>query len=517
MRTIVSYGLLAFCSRRLQRKRSRAGRIRLALALSTFIIIAMAPLGDEKGQEPLVTSPWPAIAQAANAEYQGFGATTPGGSGGKVVHVTNLNDSGPGSLREAVSKGNRTVVFDVGGEIVLSDYVFVKGAFVTIDGFTAPPPGITLKNRGLIIRGTRGAHDVIVRGIRVRNSPIDGIQVSYGAYNVVIDHVSIHGSGDGNLDITDSHDVTVSWSILAEPAGSEKNMLIKYGPSRITLHHNIFVKARQRNPQVRIDDPGTPATDTTIDMRNNVVWDWDGGYGTLIWYGPWANIVDNFYSSAGGDAKDALTVCKGDCNGGDPASLARAYVAGNFSGDGLTTINDVGNEGIPFPAPLVDTLNACMAAHWVLSEAGVRPLDLLDQQYLSLISLPSCKDSTASPDLIVSSLSLPSKAGAGSTISVTDTIKNQGGGRAGAFTIKFYLSTNTTYGAGDILLGSRAISSLAPGATSSGSTFVSIPFGTTAGTYYIVGKADAEEVVLETNEGNNAKFKKFKYKATTIY
>jgi subtilase family serine protease len=147
----------------------------------------------------------------------------------------------------------------------------------------------------------------------------------------------------------------------------------------------------------------------------------------------------------------------------------------------------------------------------------VRPLDFLDQQYLSLISLPSCKDSTASPDLIVSSLSLPSKAGAGSTISVTDTIKNQGGGRAGAFTIKFYLSTNTTYGAGDILLGSRAISSLAPGATSSGSTFVTIPFGTTAGTYYIVGKADAEEVVLETNEGNNAKFKKFKYKATTIY
>ncbi|MBI3060162.1 MAG: hypothetical protein HYY81_12825, partial [Deltaproteobacteria bacterium] len=79
------------------------------------------------------------------------------------------------------------------------------------------------------------------------------------------------------------------------------------------------------------------------------------------------------------------------------------------------------------------------------------------------------------------------------------------------------LSTNATYDAGDILLGSRVVSSLAPGAKSSGSTVVTVPFNTTAGTYYIVGKADAEEVVLETNEGNNAKFKKFKYKATTIY
>ena len=136
--------------------------------------------------------------------YQGFGATTPGGAGSTVVHVTNLNDSGPGSLREALSQGNRTVVFDVSGDIVLQDYLYVRGAFITIDGFTAPAPGITLRNRGLVIRGSRGAHDVIVRGIRVRNSPLDGIQVSYGAYNVVIDHVSVHGSGDGNLDITET-------------------------------------------------------------------------------------------------------------------------------------------------------------------------------------------------------------------------------------------------------------------------------------------------------------------------
>ena len=328
------------------------------------------------------------LANGAALPYQGFGATTPGGSGGTAVHVTNLNDSGPGSLRNALAHGNRTVVFDVAGEIVLKNYLYVKGAFITIDGFTAPLPGITLKNRGLIIRGSKGAHDVIVRGIRVRGSPIDGVQIAYRAYNVVVDHVSVQGSGDENIEITGgSHDVTVSWSVLA---GNGKNMLIKYNPSRVTLHHNIFIESTTRNPQARTDNLGTPATDTTLDMRNNLVWGWGTGYGTLIWYGPWANIVENYYASAGGDVQDTLTVCKGDCNGGDPASFARAYVAGNLSGDALSTLNNEGNETVPFPAPLVDTQDACTAANLVLANTGVRPLDSIDQEYLSRITIPLC-------------------------------------------------------------------------------------------------------------------------------
>ena len=70
---------------------------------------------------------------------EGFGAGTPGGAGQAVVRVTNLNSSGPGSL-PAVSRGNRQVVFDVGGEILLTDYVYVLGAFVTMNRSTAPPP-----------------------------------------------------------------------------------------------------------------------------------------------------------------------------------------------------------------------------------------------------------------------------------------------------------------------------------------------------------------------------------------
>ena len=327
--------------------------------------------------------------------YEGFGATTPGGSEGAIVHVTNLNDSGPGSFREAVSQGNRTVVFDVGGEIVLSSAIRVTGAFITIDGDSAPSPGITLRGAGLSLHGTKGAHDIIVQGIRIRNAnataSTDGITIAFGAYNIVVDHVSICCSADGNLDITfDSHDVTVSWSIFAQPA-SGKSMLIKYNPARISLHHNIFVKGLTRNPQVSIDDVGTPATDTTIDMRNNLVWDWGSGFGTLVWYGAWANVVNNFYSAAGGDKKDALIVCQGECNGGDPASFARAYVNGNFSADNLPfDINAEGNELNALPAPLVDTQGACTAANLVLADAGVRPLDLIDQQYLSTITIPSC-------------------------------------------------------------------------------------------------------------------------------
>lgn len=378
-------------------------------AASTFFLLASCAivLAASVGVETQGTAPIPsssAGAKTADPPYQGFGATTRGGSGGTIVRVANLNDSGPGSFRDAVSKGNRTVVFDVGGELVLTKTVEIRGAFITVDGFTAPAPGITLKNYGLSMSGTRGAHDIIVRGMRVRDAGVggdkvqsDGMNVIKGAYNVVIDHVSIQGSEDGNLDIgTDSRDVTVSWSIFAEPRTNQKNMLIKYNPSRISLHHNIFVHAQQRNPQVAIDNAGTPATDTTLDMRNNLVWDWRGGYGTLIWSGARANVVNNFYSSPRSSAKDqkqALVVGAMQGSGEKLAAVARVYTSGNYSADKLEQdINKVGNEKSHFPAPLVDTQDACPAAHAVLAGAGARPLDSIDQKYLSAISLPACAE-----------------------------------------------------------------------------------------------------------------------------
>jgi subtilase family serine protease len=107
------------------------------------------------------------------------------------------------------------------------------------------------------------------------------------------------------------------------------------------------------------------------------------------------------------------------------------------------------------------------------------------------------------PDLDITAMSAPASGSAGQTIAITDTIKNQGGGTADPSRTQFYLSTDSTLDASDILLGSRDVMSLAAGAISSGSTTVVIPPGTAAGSWYIIAKADGEGVVNETSEANN--------------
>ncbi len=107
------------------------------------------------------------------------------------------------------------------------------------------------------------------------------------------------------------------------------------------------------------------------------------------------------------------------------------------------------------------------------------------------------------PDLTISSMSAPTTAIAGQSIVVTETTKNVAGGIAGACLTKIYLSANTVLDANDILIGSRNVPALAAGAGSTGSTTVTIPQGTAAGTWYIIAKADAEGVVTEISESNN--------------
>ncbi|MBI5408522.1 MAG: M6 family metalloprotease domain-containing protein [Nitrospirae bacterium] len=113
-------------------------------------------------------------------------------------------------------------------------------------------------------------------------------------------------------------------------------------------------------------------------------------------------------------------------------------------------------------------------------------------------------------DLIISTVTGPTTGGAGQTISVTDTTKNNGGCPAGASTTKYYFSTNSTWDAGDTYLGSRTAPALGAGASSTGSTSVTIPSWATAGTYYIIARADADNVISETSETNNNKSKSIK-------
>ena len=110
------------------------------------------------------------------------------------------------------------------------------------------------------------------------------------------------------------------------------------------------------------------------------------------------------------------------------------------------------------------------------------------------------------PDLIVFALSAPATAGAGLTIVVTDTTKNQAGGSAPPFATAFYLSSNTTLGAGDVLLGARTLTAgLGPNASSSGSTTLTIPASTAPASYYLIAKADDGGAVAETIETNNTR------------
>ena len=107
------------------------------------------------------------------------------------------------------------------------------------------------------------------------------------------------------------------------------------------------------------------------------------------------------------------------------------------------------------------------------------------------------------PDLIVSAMSAPASAAAGGTISVTDTTKNQGAGTAGASSTGFYLSANGTIGPGDQLIGSRSLGQLAANGTSTISTPLQIPAGTSPGSYYVIGRADWNGNVAETSDTNN--------------
>ena len=334
--------------------------------------------------------------------YVGFGAATLGGEGQPVVRVTTLAGSGRGSLLEALSAGNRMIVFDVAGDITPDDFLQVRGANVTIDGLSAPPPGITVRQRGFVCRGDLGCHDLIIRGVRVRNALYDSFQIwggprAIGAYNVVLDRVEGYDAHDGNIDITDgSYRVTVSNSIFA--AGPEAkarqhdfNSLIKYRTGQITLWRNLFLHATQRNPQIRCDATATCLPGTTVDMVNNVViYD---GHGVWVREDlacpqcPRVNVIGSYFA-------------QGRTEAGAPSRADHAILI-----DGQTSVYVEGNVhevGAPFPllrpatsatrhqAPPVPTLPACEAAQAVLADAGAPHRDALTQDLLAPVRLAGC-------------------------------------------------------------------------------------------------------------------------------
>lgn len=256
---------------------------------------------------------------------EGFGKDTIGGAGGTTYMVTNLNDSGPGSLREAVSRtGRRIVKFSVSGTINLNSQItIINNPFLTIDGSTAPNQGIALRGGGISI----DSDNVILRYIRIRPgvnvaSPgnNDGVQLGNYASNIVIDHCSISWSTDGQADLNANGKVTMQWCIISEQMGGSGAVLIFYANPQVSFHHNLLAKnGGARHPELGKGD---------VDWVNNVIYrniDGTGASGGgMLWFGNFAGVAPGCSL----DSTDVNNYCGG---------------AGGFPEGGPVRLNYVGN------------------------------------------------------------------------------------------------------------------------------------------------------------------------------
>jgi pectate lyase len=212
--------------------------------------------------------------QLAFPSAEGYGKYTVGGRGGKVFEVTNLNDSGEGSLRAAVeAKGPRTVVFRLSGTIDLKSNLTIRNPYITIAGQTAPGDGICIKRYPLSI----GADEVIIRYIRVRfgdesDQDSDAISSRY-VKNIILDHVSASWSVDETMSIYHCNNITVQWCLISESMYNSNHVKSTHGFGGIwgsnfsSYHHNLLAHHTSRNPRFASGCGNT-------DYRNNVLYNW---------------------------------------------------------------------------------------------------------------------------------------------------------------------------------------------------------------------------------------------------
>ena len=270
----------------------------VALMLSSAVVPAMAQDAQEKT---------PAFPGA-----EGFGRYVTGGRGGAVYHVTNLNDSGTGSLRWALGqKGTKTIVFDISGTIHLESALSIPGN-TTVAGQTAPGDGICLADYPVSIKGS----NVIVRYMRFRlgnkhvlKDGADGWD-GFGGFDssdIMIDHCSVSWSIDECCSVLGNKNTTLQWSLVAQSlvnSGHTKDAHGyggNWGGSGASFHHNLLVHHGSRTP--RLGPRPTTQLDERMDMRNNVIYNF-GGNGCYGGEGMTINIVNNYYKPGPGTPTD---------------------------------------------------------------------------------------------------------------------------------------------------------------------------------------------------------------------
>ena len=260
----------------------------------------------------------------------GFGAQATGGRGGEIYHVTNLADSGPGSFRDAVSKGSRIVVFDISGYIELKGAVSVASN-ITIAGQTAPGDGISTKNYEVSFSK---AHNVIVRYMHFRQGLTPKQEKKYAVAmddcsNIILDHDSIQFGRWDCIGMNKASNLTVQYCIIG-PGVAPQSFGCLCEADNVTFSHNLWISNKSRNPKSK----------GVVQYINNVVYNWGvcgyvGGHSAAPHE---ADLIGNYFIK-GPDSKDTFT--------GEFKATDHLYQSGNYAAlarDGALSGRPVGTD-----------------------------------------------------------------------------------------------------------------------------------------------------------------------------